>query len=285
MLVFFLSFHVTKEDSYKKPLVFEYWRIACFIATFTLLCSIASIQPFFNKKPNCCPALCVIGHNLKYHGITSPKFSWLASSSFTGSYNMISRKYGQHYALVERWLLNDEAISLFFIHFLGLFWATLSTVWHCIRLWRKLISLLTVMCWLSFCLLEQRLPSPHAADILCIIYNKNQNHIIFLNIMKEFRPWAQLKFLYSGEKLHSKFLVPQTLWFLQALMPAFTLAYLIFLFTTVRLEIFYTNRFVYNLVAIRLMNNVHSHHTIVSVTISCVKYQGWMCRPLQDVEG
>ena len=87
-------------------------------------------------------------------------------------------------------------LRAFSIHFLGFFWATFSVVWHCIQLWRQLSSVLTVMCWLSFCLLEQRLPSPHAADILCIIYNKNDNHIIFLNIMKEFRPWAQLKFLF-----------------------------------------------------------------------------------------
>ena len=44
----------------------------------------------------------------------------------------------------------------------------------------------------------------------------------------------------------------------------------------VRPKTFYTKLLVYNAVAICLINTKLSRHTILGVTMSCVKFQGWM---------
>ena len=49
----------------------------------------------------------------------------------------------------------------------------------------------------------------------------------------------------------------------------------------VRLVIFYTMQFVNAC----LSNRTHSHHTIVVVTTTCVKFQGWVHRTFRDIGG
>ena len=54
---------------------------------------------------------------------------------------------------------------------------------------------------------------------------------------------------------------------------------------SVRPEICYTKQFVYYSVAISLINTKRSHHTILGVRISCVKFQGWIYATFWDVGG
>ena len=52
----------------------------------------------------------------------------------------------------------------------------------------------------------------------------------------------------------------------------------------VRQESFYRKHFVHNLVAIGLIITTLSHHTMMGVTISCVKIHGHMRRNFRDVD-